>query len=229
MLRGGDSWHLFRRSRQLVSRIAGVALLLSVSQPQMAQPHERHRLHTAPTEETATESARRQMLIPDVVLINQDGQQVHFYNALVKDNVVAISFIFTTCTTSCTPIGANFSVLQQLMGDYLGRNLFLISISVDPVNDTPERLKAWGHKFNAGRNWTLLTGPKHEVDKLLKALKVFTPDIRDHSPIVLIGNDTTDEWTRMYGLAPPAKLAEGITSVMTFAAKDASPLDQNQR
>ncbi|NIT75739.1 MAG: SCO family protein, partial [Thermoplasmata archaeon] len=75
-------------------------------------------------------------------------------------------------------------------------------------------LKAWAEKFGRQPGWTLVTGSKPEVDKLLKALKVFTPDKNDHSPIVLVGDEGRDEWTRAYGLAPPAKLAEAIQAFL---------------
>jgi len=68
---------------------------------------------------------------------------------------------------------------------------------VDAVVDTPKRLKAWGEKFGAGPGWTLLTGSKQNVDGLLKGLKIFTPDKIDHSPFILIGNETEGEWQRV--------------------------------
>jgi protein SCO1/2 len=145
-----------------------------------------------------------------VILLTQDGEKVRFYSDLVKDKVVAMNFIFTTCTTICPPMGANFARLQRLVGDQAGTDVHLISVSVDPAVDTPQRLKVWAEKFGAGPGWTLVTGAKPDVDGLLKSLKVFTPDKTDHSPIVLVGNDARGQWTRVYGLAPPAELAQAI-------------------
>ena len=145
--------------------------------------------------------------IPDVPLVDQDGRPVHFYSDLVKGRVVAMSFVFTSCTTICPPIGANFAKLQKLLA---GRDVHLISISVDPAVDNPERLKAWARKFGAGPGWTLVTGDRDEVTRLLKALGVYTAAVSDHSPLVLLGNDAGHRWTRAYGLTAPAKLAELI-------------------
>ena len=155
-------------------------------------------------QETAAETAAPS--IPDVELVDQDGRPVHFYTDLVRGRRVAINFVFTTCTTICPPMGANFERLQSLLGEK-GGDARLISVSIDPLTDTPQRLKAWGAKFHAGPRWTLLTGRKEDVDRLLKALGVFTADRADHSPTVLLGNDAAGRWTRAYGLAPPAKLA----------------------
>lgn len=157
--------------------------------------------------------------IPDVQVIDQHGRRLHFYSDLVKGRVVAINFIFTTCTTICPPLGATFSMVQRMMGDRLGKQVILISISVDPVTDTPERLKQWGEKFNAQPGWSLITGDKPEIDKLLSALGGFAARKEDHSPTVLIGNEAAGAWTRAYGLAPAGKLVEIIEKMLAPEAK----------
>ncbi|MBI1987965.1 MAG: SCO family protein [Nitrospinae bacterium] len=150
------------------------------------------------------------MSIPDLVLLNQDGKKIRFYSDLIKGKVVAINFIFTTCTTICPPLATTFSKVQELAGDRLGKDFTLISISVDPITDTPERLKAWGEKFQAKPGWTLVTGPKPEMDQLLRALRASVARKEDHSPTVLIGNDARGVWTRTYGLMPPSRMFELI-------------------
>jgi cytochrome oxidase Cu insertion factor (SCO1/SenC/PrrC family) len=156
--------------------------------------------------------------IPDTPLIDQDGKPVRFYSDLVRGKVVMVNFIFTSCTTICPPMGATFGKVQQLLGDRAGRDVHLISVSVDPATDTPERMKAWGKKFGAGPGWTLVTGPRETVVQLLKTLGVYTPNINDHTPLVLAGNDPRGEWTRAYGLAAPAKLVELIDGLAAPAA-----------
>jgi protein SCO1 len=151
--------------------------------------------------------------VPDVTVIDQDGKPRRFYTDLVKGRTVALNFIFTTCTTVCPPMGANFGKLQSLLGERLGREVFLVSVSVDPAVDTPQRMKEWGAKFGAGPGWTLVTGERAQITQLLKTMGIFTPDKADHSPLVLIGNDAVHRWTRTYGLTTPAKLADLIGEV----------------
>ena len=146
-----------------------------------------------------------ELRIPDTALVDQNGQPVHFYSDLIQDRIVAINFIYTTCTTICPPMAATFARLQQ---ELQGRDVHLISVTLDPVTDTPQRLKEWSTKFRAQPGWTLVTGEKAEVDHLLKALGVFAPNKEEHSPIILAGNDAAGQWTRASGLAPPAKLRE---------------------
>jgi protein SCO1 len=149
----------------------------------------------------------RSMSIPDVELLDQDGRKIHFYSDLVKGKTVAINFIFTTCTTICPPMGATFASVQKELGN---RGVQFISISVDPVTDTPERLKAWRAKFKAGPGWTLVTGEKEKIDELLAALAASTPRREDHSPTTIIGNDALGQWTRAFGLAKPSQLVQII-------------------
>jgi cytochrome oxidase Cu insertion factor (SCO1/SenC/PrrC family) len=147
--------------------------------------------------------------IPDVQVHDQTGRQLKFYSDLVKGKSVAINFIFTTCTTICPPLTATFRRVQQDLKER-APGVQLISISVDPVTDTPERLHAFATKFRAGPGWTFVTGNRAEIDSLLRALGAAVADKNDHTPMILIGNDLTDYWTRSYGLSSPEVLVRVI-------------------
>jgi protein SCO1/2 len=153
--------------------------------------------------------------IPDIAVFDQDGKRTLFYSQLLKGKVVAINFVYTTCSAFCTMQGANFSELQAVLGDKLGKSVNLITITTDPETDTPERLKTWSRAFKAKPGWTMITGEKKSIDEILKAL---TGDIGRkgmHSPIVLIGNVDKGVWIREYGLAEPERLAEMIQRMIT--------------
>ncbi len=156
----------------------------------------------------------RKMVIPDVEVLDQNGNQLRFYSDLIKGKTVVINFIFTNCTTICPPLAATFARVQKEMGDKVGRDVHFISISVDPLTDTPERLKAWGAKFKAGPGWTFVTGDKQEISKLLSALGASVARREDHSPAVIVGNDLKGVWTRTYGLAKTTQMVELIQNVM---------------
>jgi cytochrome oxidase Cu insertion factor (SCO1/SenC/PrrC family) len=161
----------------------------------------------------ATGSAGK-MVIPEVDVLDQNGNAVHFYSDLIKGKTVAINFIFTNCTTICPPLAATFARVQKEMGDKVGKDVHFISISVDPLTDTPERLKAWGAKFKAGAGWTFVTGNKEQIDKLLYALGASVSRREDHSPTVIVGNDLKGVWTRTYGLARSAQMVGLIMDVI---------------
>ena len=147
--------------------------------------------------------------IPNTRILDQNGKQLNFYNDLIKGKTVAINFIFTTCTTVCPPLTATFRKVQQTASER-GLDVRLVSVSVDPVIDTPERLRAFAEKFNADQGWTFVTGEKGEIDSLLQSLGVAVTNKNDHTPMILIGNDSLNYWTRAYGLSSPTKLVDLI-------------------
>jgi protein SCO1 len=207
------------------------ALILAFALAFGAQPaaplfaqHEHHQEQAAAPAPDKLEVAQpvAGLNIPDVSVLDQDGNTVRFYSDLVKGKVVAINFVFTNCTTICPPMGANFAKLQKILGERVGQGVHLISVSVDPATDTPERMKAWGQKFGAREGWSLITGDRLEITRLLKALGVYTSDINDHSPLVFVGNDAQGQWTRAYGLAAPAKIAELIDGVTAATPAEAA-------
>jgi cytochrome oxidase Cu insertion factor (SCO1/SenC/PrrC family) len=163
---------------------------------------------------TTAAGAAEPVRITETAVLDQDGRRLDFYKDLVKGKTVAVNFIFTTCTTVCPPLTATFRRVQQMLGERAGRDVSLISVSVDPVTDTPERLKAFAEKFKAGPGWTFVTGGKPEVGALLKALGAATADKNDHTPMVLVGNEPAGAWTRTYGLAHTSQLVQIINDTM---------------
>ena len=150
----------------------------------------------------AAHEATAATTIPDVKVITQDGRTVDFYSDLVKGKVVAVNFVFTSCSTVCPAMGAIFGKLQEQRAD-----AHLVSVSIDPEVDTPAKLKTWSAKFGARPGWTLVTGKKDDITRLLKALNAYSPDYVNHQPVTLLGNDATGTWKRSYGFTSAAKLA----------------------
>jgi protein SCO1/2 len=153
------------------------------------------------------------MTIPDVTLVKHDGKRVRFRSDLVAGKIVAVNFIFTSCKGICPPMAATFAKLQERLGDRVGNGVELISVSVDPQIDTPQRLHAWRENFGGRPGWTLLTGEKQDVDFLLKAMQVFAADKNNHSPFILLGDERAGKWTRVHGLTAPERLAEMIAEM----------------
>lgn len=163
-----------------------------------------------PTETTTEKYSFSSMQIPNVRVLDQNGKALDFYSDLIKGQNVAINFIFTTCTTVCPVLTATFRRVQTEL-EAAQSNVKLISISVDPTIDTPERLRDFADKFKAGPGWTFVTGEKSEIDSLLQRLGAGLGNKNDHTSMVLIGNDPADVWTRTYGLSSPTVLMKVIT------------------
>jgi protein SCO1/2 len=156
--------------------------------------------------------------VPDVEVVDQDGRRLGFYTDLVRDRVVAINFVYTTCTTSCPLLGVAFRSVQDLLGVRIGREAFLLSVSVDPATDTPARLKAWAARYGARPGWTLVTGVRPEILRLLRALGVSAERNVDHPTFVLVGDDRRGRWSRAWGLVPGPELAQLIERAVGPAA-----------
>jgi protein SCO1 len=158
---------------------------------------------------------------PDVAVVDQDGKRLNFYGDLLRGRTVAIEFIFTTCTTYCLPLAANFRAVQEDLGTRIGADLHLISISIDPVTDTPDKLKAFGAQFNAGPGWTFVTGALPDIARLARKLGQPLGNPTDHVPLVLIHNDRTGSWTRVDGSD-----SDVVRDALVAAAKPArEPVD----
>src|SRR5689334_4726157 len=153
--------------------------------------------------------------IPHARVLDQNGKQLDFYNDLVKGKSVAINFVFTTCTAICPSLTATFHRVQQ-EARTRGLDVQLISVSVDPTVDTPERLQEYAKKFKAEPGWTFVTGDKAEIDSILQALGVAISNKNDHTPMVLIGNEVADSWTRTYGLSSPKSIVDLIAGAASL-------------
>ena len=150
----------------------------------------------------------------DVVLVNQNGEKMRFYSDLLQGKVVIINSFFATCTGSCLPMNRNLEKVQEALGDRLGKDAVILSISVDPTVDTPTSLKAYAKKLNARPGWFFLTGSKENVDFALKKIGQYVDDKQDHLNIFIIGNERTGLWKKAFGLAKSEELVKVVESVV---------------
>jgi protein SCO1/2 len=155
-----------------------------------------------------------QQYFTDVELLNQDGEKVRFYSDLLKGKTVVVNAFFTTCTSVCPPMNRNMEKIQEALGDRVGRDVFLVSITVDPEVDTPVRLKEYARKFHAGPGWIFLTGKKENLDWALYKLGQYVETKDDHKTIFIIGNEPTGLWKKAFGMANLAELVQVVESVV---------------
>ena len=164
--------------------------------------------------EASQETLPAQKYFTDVELINQDGERVRFYSDVLKGKTVVIYAFFTTCNSACPVMSRNMEKVQDALGARVGRDVFLVSISVDPLTDTPARLKEYAQKFHARKGWTFLTGKKENVDWALYKLGQYVESKDDHKTVWIIGNEATGLWKKAFGMAKPEELTAVVESVM---------------
>lgn len=162
----------------------------------------------------ASERSVAEKYFSDVELINQDGQKMRFYSDVLKNKVVIINTFFTSCTSVCPPMNRNFEKVQEALGERLGKDAFLVSITVDPTTDTPPRLKEYSGRFHARQGWIFLTGKKENVDWALYKLGQYVEARDDHTTIIIIGNEPKGLWKKAFGLAKPEELVKIVEDVI---------------
>jgi protein SCO1 len=155
---------------------------------------------------------------PNVALLDQDGRTVRFFDDLIRgDHTVVINFIYAQCGDICPMTMANLARVQDLLGERLGRQVRLASISIDPIRDSPIVLKAYASQFDARTGWQFLTGWPQDIERIRITLGAYDrdPDIdkdrSQHAGVLVYGNQVRGRWGRVSGLADPRRIIASIT------------------
>ncbi|HXB53830.1 MAG TPA: SCO family protein [Vicinamibacteria bacterium] len=177
--------------------------------------------HGAPAFAAATaEYGRRriqELHLPNVPLTTHEGQTVRFYDDLVKDKVVTLNFFYTRCDGICPTVSANLAKVQKLLGDQVGKEVFMYSFTLKPEEDTVDAIKRYRASFGARPGWTFLTGKPDDIESLRKAIGFSYPDPAidkdktQHIGNVRYGNEPLMLWGACPGMAHPPFVAESIS------------------
>lgn len=158
--------------------------------------------------------------LPDLMLTDHTGRQVRFYRDLVRGRVVAINFFYTACSRTCTLSSQNIARVQDLLGDQLGRDVHVYSISLDPEHDTPDAIAAYRTAQGARPGWTFLTARSvAEITELRQKLGVREPDpvadadISSHANTLVIGNEPQGRWSMVPALVHPVRIGQALERV----------------
>ena len=133
---------------------------------------------------------------PNLPVVNQNGETLKFYDDLIKDKIVIVMFIYTSCTDICPLTTARMTLIEDKLGPAIGRDIFIVSMTVDPEVDTPEKLKAYSKSFATGPGWTFVTGKPEDIRAINYRLGERSKILSDHRNEIVLGNDVTGEWQR---------------------------------
>lgn len=165
------------------------------------------------------ESARRrlqQLHLPNLPLITQDGKRVLFYDDLVKDKVVSLNFFFAKCDEVCPLVMANLGKVQKILGDQVGRDIFMYSFTLKPEEDTVAVLKHQHEMYGARPGWTFLTAKPNDMETLRRAIgftypdPVIDKDKTQHIGNIRFGNEPLMYWSACPGMAHAQWVAETL-------------------
>ncbi len=215
------------RSKSCRRRLAAALVLAcGVGLMPMAAAHDHHD-HPASQNQAGTPPVVPQgarITLADVALLDQDGRSLRLRSDVLGERIVIVNFAYTTCTTVCPVTSAVLAQVQGRLGARLGRDIGLITVSVDPLRDTPARLKAYAERVGAGPGWRWITGAKPQVDEALKSFGAYTANFADHPPLTLVGDAKTGQWLRFYGFPSPDQLVAAVDQ-LSSARDKAGPRD----
>ena len=178
-------------------------------------PHaHHHHMMQAPPEVRRTMS---NYLVPDVSLVRSDGTRVSLAQELSDGRPVLLDFIYTTCTTICPVMTQTFAEVQKRLGADAAK-VKMVSVSIDPEEDTPARLTEYSKRYQAGPQWDFLTGTVEASIAAQRAFDAYRGDKMNHSPITFFRGAPSQPWVRLDGFATPdAVLGELHQQVAQFS------------
>lgn len=147
----------------------------------------------------------------DLELLTQDGRKVRFYSDVLDGHTVLINVIYTNCKDACPLITQQLNDVRRRIPELFGRQVHFVTVSSDPILDTPKMLKQFAQKQSADvAGWTFLTGRKENVDHILKKLGQFSENKEEHSTLLIAGNTVSRRWSKIRPDAPAAAIAERL-------------------
>jgi protein SCO1/2 len=198
-----------------VLRILLIVTLLVARSPLTAMAHDHGTSSPAastPTREQARSPAvlreDARSYFTDLPVIAQDGKERRFFSDVLKDKVVLIYLFFTNCESTCPMINQKLANVQDLLGDRLGTDITLISITTDPVHDTPPVVKEYSEHFGPRPGWLFLSGEAQNVEQIVRKLGHTSPDPKTHITFLMVGNVAKAKWTKLRPTASEAEIAE---------------------
>jgi protein SCO1/2 len=197
--------------RRLSCQLAGYASLLAIlvlavaPYARAADPHDHHHHHHQAEPAKALSQSEAAYTLPGLPVTRMDGSRAELAKELDKGGPVILNFIYTTCTAICPMTSQVFSSLQDKLPKG-GEAVRLVSISIDPEQDTPARLSAYARQYSAGPQWQFYTGTAKNSIAIQKAFEVYRGDKMNHIPVTFLRLAPGKPWLRIEGMASPDEL-----------------------
>jgi len=199
-----------------MSRILLIAGLLVGLSPFTSIAHEHHgtaspSASAPPRAETRSPAARLEnarSYFTDLPVVAQDGKERRFFSDVLKDKIVLIYLFYTECKDICPVVNQTIAAVQDLLGDRVGTDITLISITTDPARDTPPVVKKYSEYFGPGLGWLFLTGEKQNIETIVRRLGQTASDPTDHVALLTVGDVAKGKWTKLRPTASEKEIAE---------------------
>ena len=175
---------------------------------------------TTGTDQAASEEKAREYFT-NLEVIDQDGNRLRFYDDVLSGKVVVINFIFTNCQGACPLMTQNLKMVRDMLGVELGKDIHFVSISIDPVRDTPAAMKEFAEKQYADEDgWRFVTGDPDNLEYIVKKLGQYNDDVEAHSTLLIAANVRTAHWTKIAPNIPPNGVVDRLRGLIEEDAAD---------
>ena len=188
------------------------SLALTLSLPALAHDGVDHAAEAkASTQPIASDLSRdAQAYFTDTLLLNQHGQEVRFYSDVLAGKVVLLNVVFTQCKDACPLISRKLQAVREQLGEQ-SEQIHFVSLSSDPVNDSPQALSAFMKKQHLDeRQWTFLTGEPEAIETVLTRLGQFSDSPESHSTLLIAGDVPNKRWSKIRPDAPVEAVAQRL-------------------
>jgi protein SCO1/2 len=161
----------------------------------------------------------RQRYFPDLVLTNHEGKKVRFYEDLIKDKIVIMNMMYVKCDGICMPMTMNLMRVQKLLGDRVGKDIFMYSFTLKPEEDTVEKLRHYAHMHHIKPGWSFLTGSPADMELIRRKLGYVDPDPvvdkdkSNHIGVIKYGNEPLERWGGCPALSKPTWIVKTLSWV----------------
>ena len=169
-----------------------------------------------PVKHISSRERLRQLHFPNLLLTTHEGRKVHFYDDLMKDKIVLINFMYVKCDGVCPGVTANLLKVQKILGNRMGKDIFMYSFTLKPEEDTPVVLRNYAAAYKVRPGWSFLTGTPADMELLRRKLGFTDPDPKidavksSHIGNVRYGNEPLQLWGSCPGLSKASWIAESI-------------------
>jgi protein SCO1 len=156
------------------------------------------RADTAATDKPRNGAA---IYLADLPLVDQNGKTVDLYKDFIAGRRIVLHSFFARCEGSCPVMMTTLQALQKQLGSRLGKDVSIVSITVDPDHDTPQVLADYAKRVQAKPGWHFLSGSSAQVNMALRRIGQYTDAPENHMNLIIVGNETDGDWRKMHGLA----------------------------
>jgi len=202
----------FTPLRPLLTLALAAATLLVGAAPARAEDHSAH----ASAASAGLKRSEQTLRPAGVPMLRQDGRRLPFDQALNDGRPVMLNFVYTSCTAICPVTTQVFAEVRERLGKDRDA-VHVVTVSIDPEYDTPQRMGDYARRFNGGGSWSFFTGTLADSVAIQRSFGAYQGDKMNHVPVTFVRAAPGQPWVRLDGFASPKVLVDLLRPMVVAA------------